>query len=507
MTRRPDIVLFLTDQQRFDQVGYASDGHFRTPNLDLLARRGVVFENAYSASTVCVPARVALLTGSEPHRVPHQENEWALREGSWTVAHALRNAGYQTALIGKAHFAPVHAKHGFDTLRLCEHLHSQGLGPLSRERDDVLDDYHDWLLANGYSDWRFDNMAREVEREKRGAAVRNEVRVEPFPDGPGVHPTGWVEREAATLLDQRDPSRPLFLVVSFPHPHAPYNPAEPYASMFDPLDSRLPDHGYEVNERLPLAFQLAFLGAPTRKAAADEQVVRRILATMRGLIAHIDDAIGRLVARLDTSSTLVAFTSDHGDYAGHRGMLLKTPWLPFEDLVRVPLFYTGAGVAGGRVVSSLVQNYDFAQTALDYAGVDPGALAADSRSLRPFLAGRPEPADRDRAVFSCIGTSWPMVRHEHYKYCPNAKQPEALLFDLAADPVERVNLADDRSYADVRRNLADLLAQRVAEPSLESPSDAVEGLGTSSPSSEPDAPVDRPRQVAKPEGDRPPVPR
>ena len=72
MTARPDIVLFLTDQQRFDQLGYASDGHFDTPNLDRLARSGVTFENAYSASTVCVPARVALMTGFEPHRVPTQ---------------------------------------------------------------------------------------------------------------------------------------------------------------------------------------------------------------------------------------------------------------------------------------------------------------------------------------------------------------------------------------------------------------------------------------------------
>jgi arylsulfatase len=467
MMRPPDIVLFLTDQQRFDQVGYASDGHFPTPNLDRIARSGVIFENAYSASTVCVPARVALMTGIEPNRVPHQENDWALKEGFWTIAHELRNAGYETALIGKAHFAPVHAQHGFDTLRLCEHLHSQGLGPLSRERDDSVDDYHDWLLANGHADWRIDNMARHVQRAGRGAAVHNEVRVEPFPHGPDIHPTGWVERETAEFLDRRDPSRPLFLVISFPHPHAPYNPPDPYASMFDPLDSLLPEDGYEVNEGLPLAFQLAFMAAPTREAAADEQVLRGVLASIRGLIAHIDDAIGRLVARLDMSSTLVAFTSDHGDYAGHRGMLLKTPWLPFEDLVRVPLFYAGTGVAGGRVVSGLVQNYDFALTALDCAGVDHAQLDVDSRSLRPFLTDHAGPADHERAVFSCTGTPWPMVRHGHYKWCPNAKQSDALLFDLAQDPGERVNLAEDPNYVEIRRALSVRLAQRGARPSLE----------------------------------------
>ncbi|MDQ1534333.1 MAG: arylsulfatase, partial [Actinomycetota bacterium] len=127
---RPDLVLIMTDQQRFDQVGYASGGHFETPNLDALAAGGVIFETAYSASTVCIPARNALLTGIQPHRLPTQENPFALREGFWTVAHELRHAGYETAFIGKAHFAPVHAQHGFETMRLCEHLSSQALGPL-----------------------------------------------------------------------------------------------------------------------------------------------------------------------------------------------------------------------------------------------------------------------------------------------------------------------------------------------------------------------------------------
>jgi arylsulfatase A-like enzyme len=466
MARRPDIVLFLTDQQRFDQVGYASGGHFETPNLDRLARGGVIFENAYSASTVCVPARVALMTGVEPHRPPTQDNGMALREGFWTVAHELGRAGYETALIGKAHFAPVHAQHGFETLRLCEHLQPQGLGPLSRERGDELDDYHQWLLANGYSDWRVDDMARKIRRVAQGHATLDEVDVHVFPHGADVHPTGWVERETMAFLDARDTTRPLFLVVSFPHPHAPYNPPEPYASMFDPRDSRLPADGYEVNEGLPLAFQLAFMTAPTRAAAQDQLLLRRLLATVRGLVKHIDDAIGRVVARLDRSSTLVAFTSDHGDYAGHRGILAKTPWLPFEDLVRVPLVYAGFGVPGGGVVSGLVQNYDFALTALDFAGVDAVGLDFDSRSLRPLLAGQVEAADHERPVFCCTGTPWPAVRHANFKYCVNTVQHEAVLFDLDQDPWERANLAEDPAYSEVRRDLSERLAQRRAKPSL-----------------------------------------
>lgn len=471
---RPDIVLFMTDQQRFDQVGYASGGHFETPNLDRLARRGVIFENAYSASTTCVPARVALMTGIEPHRVPTQENPWALREGFWTLAHELRRAGYETALIGKAHFAPVHAQHGFETLRLCEHLHQQGLGPLSKERKDELDDYHHWLLANGYSDWRFDDMVEHMRRAQRGDATRapEDIGLSVFPHGPDIHPTGWVEREVADFLEGRDVGRPLFLVVSFPHPHAPYNPPEPYASMFDPRDARVPEGGFKVNAGLPLVTQLALDNARTRWEAADEPLVRDLLARVRGLVKHIDDAIGRLVAHLDLSSMLVVFTSDHGDYAGHRGLLGKTPWMPFDDLARVPLFWVGSGVEGGRVVSSPVQSYDFVPTVLDYVGIQPEVSELDAQSLRPVLTGPADAADPERPVFCAIGTAWPMVRRGRYKYCEHTygregeHRSEPLLFDLQQDPGERVNLADDPSHAEVTCDLSQQVAQRTARPSL-----------------------------------------
>ena len=205
----------MTDQQRFDQLGFTSGGYFDTPNLDVLAAGGVVFDAAYSGDTVCVPARNALLTGMLPHRLPTQENGFALREGCWTIARALRDAGYQTALVGKMHFAPVHAWHGFDTMRMCEHLHVQELGPISAARDDCVDDYHEWLVGNGYEDWRFVD----------GKPVQSSPGAYRFPYAADAHPTNWIEREARAVLDARDPSRPLLLVVSFPHPHAPVQPS------------------------------------------------------------------------------------------------------------------------------------------------------------------------------------------------------------------------------------------------------------------------------------------
>jgi choline-sulfatase len=346
---RPDLVLIMTDQQRFDQVGYASGRHFETPTLDALAAQGVIFDGAYSGGTVCVPARTALLTGMQPHRVPTADDGVTLREGFWTVAHELRRAGYETALIGKMHFSPVHAQHGFETMRLCEHLKQQALVPRSADQYDDFDDYHDWLGANGFPDYRIDRV------KPTGA---------PFPFAAEAHPTAWVERQVTSFLAARDRRRPLFLVISFPHPHAPHDPPEPYASMYDPADSVLPSEGHEVNEALPLAFRLATEGSFTRPHASNPERVRTSLALVRGLVRQIDDGLGRVVSQLPLERTVVFFTSDHGDYAGHRGLIGKNPWIAFDDLARVPFFVAGAGVAGGRRTPQLVQSFDVALTCL-----------------------------------------------------------------------------------------------------------------------------------------------
>lgn len=450
---RPDLVLIMTDQQRCDQIGYASDGHFETPHLDALAASGVIFDTAYSASTVCVPARSALLTGIQPHRLPTQENGLMLREGFWTVAHELRRAGYETALIGKMHFAPVHARHGFETMRLCEHIARQGLGPMSRERGDEVDDYHHWLQDEGLVDWRLAG----------GGPMPREYPAE-------AHPTAWIEREVSSFLASRDTRRPLFLVVSFPHPHAPYDPPEPYASMYDPADSVTPSTGFEVNEQLPLVFQLATSGSRARADAQDPRGVSRFLATVRGLVRQIDDAVGRLVAQLHLDATFVFFTSDHGDYSGNRGLMRKNPVIPFDDLARVPFFVAGGGLSGGRRLSLPVQSCDLPLTCLDYAGVTaPPGVEFDTRSLRPILDGVPGPDDLERVVFSATSVGWPMIRRGRYKLIEHAERGEPVVFDLEADPLERVNLVDDPGHRDVGDDLAARLRKAMAEPVLDVP--------------------------------------
>src|SRR5262249_35605976 len=400
--------------------GFASGGHFETPVLDALARRGAVFESAYSASTVCVPARVSMLTGRQPHRVPTQENPFALREGAWTVARGLAKAGYETAAIGKMHFAPVHADHGFETLRLCEHLGAQGLGPMSRASGDVFDEFHHWLTARGIEDWRLTT----------GGPVDG-----PFRYDAEAHPTSWIERETLSFVADRDSSRPLFLVVSFPNPHAPYDPPEPYASMYDPQESVRPPTGDEANAGLPMVFGVAIAQSITRAQAADTSYVQRFIALVRGLVRQIDDAIGRILASFDLDKTLVIFTSDHGDYSGSRGLLRKNPWIPFDDLARVAFIVSAPGMIQGQRITDVVQTSDIALTCLDYAGIpQPETKTFDSQTLRPHLEGHPPASSSGRAVYSAVSMGWPMVRVGRHKLIAHHSKPGKALFDLVTDP-------------------------------------------------------------------------
>ena len=417
---QPDLVLVMTDQQRFDQVGYASGGAVRTPTLDRLAADGVTFTNAYSASTTCVPARTSLMTGLLDHRAPYQA-PLSLEVGSWTVPHALRAAGYQTALIGKMHFTPIRADHGFDHVRLCEHLNAYSQDP--REAGE-LDHYHDWLHARSLQDWRFetaDSMATTYRLD------------------PATHPTSWVRDETLALLEQRDPDRPLFLVVSFPHPHPPINPPEPYASMYDPDQCVIDPDGAARNRHLPNAFQIATAQEDNPHRRIDPSRLgehRATLARSYGSITQIDDAIARITDVLDLANALLWFTSDHGDYAGNRGLVRKIPWIPFDDLARVPCFATGGLVDGGRVVSNPMQSFDCATTFLAAAGIEMDLSVFDGVDLGPVLRDPSATLAADRLVYSAFSMKYPMVRRGPHKYIRQLGWNAEVLFDVERDPAE-----------------------------------------------------------------------
>ncbi len=449
VARPRDIVLVMTDQQRHDQIGLASEGYFETPALDDLARRGVVFRNAISAAATCIPARIGLLTGLQARRVPRVLPNLALGEGAWTIAHALRSIGYETALIGKMHFTPMHADHGFDVIRTSEHLGASVLA-LRPDGSPDLDDYHQWLVDAGVAAW----LPLEVGKAPKVEPIRPaDAGRAQFPYHLRFHATTWIEHEVRAYLAQRRADRPMFLVISFPHPHPPLNPPEPYTSRYDEADAAVPRDGMAVNDRLPEPFRSALRGGTAqyggwRVAEQGEARLRTRLTQVRALVRQIDDAIGRLLDGLAWDRTVVAFTSDHGDFAGHRGIAGKVPWIPFDDLVRVPLILAGAGIASGREITSTVQSCDLALTFCDLAGIAPPAAVDefDSASLAPFLGPEATPGDPDRVALFLANPGWPGGRRGSRKLIWDPQSDARVLFDLDADPGETVDVSGDPTY-------------------------------------------------------------
>ncbi|MBM4363071.1 MAG: sulfatase-like hydrolase/transferase, partial [Deltaproteobacteria bacterium] len=458
-------------EQRWDDVGYASGGYHETPVLDALAARGARFDAAYSGSTVCVPSRTSLLTGLAYHRVEHEPGSLALRPGYLTLARALRAAGYRTELVGKMHFSPMRADHGFDRLQLAEHLVPySGYGP------GELDDYHRWLVWQGRAGAAATHMfGPGLEAEEREYV--ESLSAVTFPHPAEYHPIGWVAARATEVLRTRAPGQPLFLVVSFPRPHAPYDPAEPYASRFRTSDARIPASGFEANDVLPRGLRERLFTSEGKRhrmvlrSELDDARLRRLLTNVRALVTQLDVALGEVLAALDPQRALVFYTSDHGCYGGARGLVGKVPWVPFDDLARVPFVCAAPGGQAGVRVAAPTQSHDLVATALDYAGIDAPAGLLDSVSLRGLLEGGvPDPG---RAVFTTGAVVPPMVRRGQHKLLHHAATGEEVLFDLAEDPGELRDRSGDPSLAGVRSELRHALRAHLERPRVALGADAI----------------------------------
>ncbi len=468
---RPNIVLIITDQQRHDQLGSWSDGFFETPHLDRLADDGTRFDTTYTMSTLCAPARGSLLTGLYPNRFRGHRDDRpdgggrSVREGFFTVAHQLRAAGYQTAHVGKGHFKPMRARHGFDHLRVAEHLNLY-----RNESPRPVDDHVAWLLWQGKAEPLATGLfpPRHPDAER----VREQLSAVRYPLPQQFHPTSWVTDEAISWLEARPTDRPFYLQVSYPHPHTPYNPPAPYAGRYDPADITLPDREQGLQGMAPqLRHWLTTHAAPGTRIVGDhpETTIRRVLTYIRALIVQIDDAVGRLLEHVDLDDTIVFFVSDHGDFGGHRGLLSKVPCVALEDLARVPMFGSGGGIGAGRRITTPVSSGDLTPTILDLAGAGGPLDQLDGVSLVPALRDGTAPPERTLYTHSMHG--YPMARRGRMKLVGELLGDERMLFDMEEDPGETNDLADAPEHRGLVEDLFDeiLRIRGMDELSLEAP--------------------------------------
>ena len=453
---RPDILVILTDQWNPRMMGCAGDRVVQTPHIDNLARQGVQFSAAYTQSPVCMPARACLASGLYPHNHGIWNNFTARQFPAElvTLYRDLKSAGYTTAKIGKYHY--FNAEWGEDHRQYADYYASIGLDWPQELPTPYMGPY----LQNEYTDFLHEHGLFEAYAQD--TANRFQVGdfnvVEPSPLPPGAHIDGYVARQACDYIADAPTDRPLFLCVSFPGPHTPFDAPQPYAEMYQPDDMVLAPN---VPERFTRG------GSGTGSSEFDQAHVRRAQANYYGKLTHLDDRVGQIVSALKARGswdrTLVIFSADHGEYLGSHGRFAKGGFE--EESARIPLIVQWPGrIAGEQVNDAPVQWIDIHSTVLDAAGATPSSPRF-GRSLLPLAQGKQ--AQLHDAVFSEIARQERfcyMVRDDRYKWFTDGKGEH--LYDLKDDPYELSDLIAEAHFVDVAQSLRERLRIFLMETQL-----------------------------------------
>ncbi|MBB3073247.1 arylsulfatase A-like enzyme [Paenibacillus baekrokdamisoli] len=446
MIIRPNILLIMTDQQRGDCLSIEGHPVLLTPNMDSIAAQGVRFDRCYSTCPVCIPARRSLLSGQYPdtHGIVgyYQQAEW---DASISLPTALKNAGYHTYLVGRdMHQFPQNKRYGYD------HTVS-------------YPDYCEWLNS------RLSYITYEPSGHYYASGVMHNNRTaRPWPHDESLHYTNWTVNEAQRFIQNRDPSCPYFLTVSFLAPHPPLIPPEFYMERY--MRTGVPEPVIGEWAKAPVA---GGKGSPVDSAevclSGEELLSCR--SAYYGLINHIDDQLSRLLSSVEAEgadNTIIIFTSDHGEMLGDHYLFRKS--VPYEPSVRVPLFISAPpryGIRKGQVISKPVSLEDIMPTILDLSGVEiPNTV--EGSSLAPLM--REEEVSWRSYVHIEHGEGTVNFQPHHTltdgieKYIWFVRSGEEQFFDLRTDPQECRNVFDSEHYRDAvagwRRKLIAKLRDR-----------------------------------------------
>jgi choline-sulfatase len=425
---KPNVLFILDDQHRFDYLGCMGADFVRTPNLDRLAERGMLFTRCSSNSPLCVPARISLATGMQPARLGLVDNSHVLSPDLPTLYQRFRDGGYRVHCVGKLdlnkpdHYngrygdRPQAYRWGFTHPEECEGKSHAGSSPTP------IGPYTHYLEERGlltafYQDYRDRGKKKGFANWYRDSALPTEA----FEDC-------YIGRRAAEWIDAVPDDFPWFSFVSFVGPHSPFDPPTEYADRYRhaemPAAAIASDARPEwVRRRFETADPESIAGARRQYCAA---------------IETIDDQIGDILAALERrgmmDNTYILFSSDHGEMLGDHGAFGKT--MAYEASVHVPLIVAGPGIAGGRVSDALIELIDLNATAGELAGLAPAA-PMDSLSFARLVRGERD-SHRNEAIST--GKFYRSIRNERYKLIDNVGDMKEL-FDLANDPYELHNIA------------------------------------------------------------------
>lgn len=444
MTRKPNILFIMADQLAAQFLPAYGHKVTKTPNIDRLAREGVVFDHCYSTTPLCAPARATVMSGLLSSRTGVFDNAAEFPSSTPTFAHYLRLQGYKTCLSGKMHFVGPDQLHGYEE-RLTTDIYPADFGWTP-----------DWSKPHERIDWWYHNMASV--KQAGIAEITNQLEYD--------DEVAFLAQRKIYDYARYDRDTPFCLHVSFTHPHDPYAARAKYWNLYKPDEIDMPKvKGEPVEQMDPHSRRLYEMSAMADYDINDEDI-RSSRHGYYANISYVDDLIGGLIDTLETcgilDETIIVLTSDHGDFLGEHGLWYK---MSFRDpAARVPLMVWGPKHFKPRRVAEPVTIADIAPTlaAIGNEGQAQLARAIDGRNLYPLLMGGAENPDGTAWGEYCAeGSISPMymLRRGQWKYVWCAVDPDQL-FDMEADPHEQVNLAAEARFADMVAGMrAEVLAR------------------------------------------------
>lgn len=454
----PNILFLMADQFVWNGIGKIG-GWIDTPNLDRLLEESVQFEQCYTPSPLCMPARASMAVCRRPRMLNIEDNAaLGLNASCHTWMKRVQALGYETSLFGKLH---VH-KWAKDLRDDLEAVHAYGYeivdecpGPRSYAK--FKSNYYDYLEQKGLLQIYNDDVEERYHNKVYTA------RPSPLPLAD--YPDRYIGNRAVEYLKQYDRGKPWFCTVSFGGPHEPWDAPEEFLQRYRdrkmprPLPCAVdlhPDRPRGVlDELLNGAYDPALNATILDMTPEDVENIRKSYA---GKVTLIDEEIGRVLEavrqRGEWDDTIIVFTSDHGEQNGDYGLIFKQTF--FESSAKIPLLikpHKRFGAKAGRC-GSLVDLTDIGPTLLELVGggnIEP----CDGRSLCAALSGESQ-RDKPFVVSQLFGET--MLRTQRYKAVFNRDGHVYLLFDMEKDPLEQVNLAGVGELLPMTQKMSCILA-------------------------------------------------
>lgn len=485
-TKPMNILFITTDQQRRDTLGCYGNKLIRTPNLDRLASCGATLDRAYCESPICLPSRVTMITGKTAAHHGVTMHNVSMRDDEYTLGDELQNHGYRTHFIGKPHFKSQQHCGTEESIADWRDGKFEGWnGPYAGFETVEIALGHVNPLVGHYGRWLKENHPESIEffREKHLNRIELKHPLGVFKNRipeEACSSTYVGERTCAFLKEAAQARQPFYCFASFPDPHWPIMPPEPWFSMYDktPVPPDTPYNGEAENPSYPDVFRDLREGRRGRyngggHYVTDPEDIPKIVRPYWGSVSLIDKQVGKILDELEqlglAENTLVVFTTDHGEFMGAHGMVHKGSVL-WEELIHVPFLMSLPGaIPSGMRSDALFSFTDIVPTLLDFAGIRETGLAVDGVSQKDVLTGSKESVRRTavvqhaaREVDHPSAPDQYALIHDDWKLVYFAGSDRGLLFNLKEDPRELNNLYSDPAHTPIRDALCkELLDQLV----------------------------------------------